>query len=412
MGKCMGSKKLLIVGVDPGTTLGYAALDIDGNLVSIGSGKNIDRSILISRLVALGKVLVVAGDKEKNQELIELVGIKLGAKIITPEYDMKVEEKRDMARAYPTGSQHEIDSLASALMALKKLKPLIQKIEVFLSYGHKEHLRDELLGLVVGKGLNIRDAADLLEPEEEIAEPVKKPGESKPVPPELQHVNDRLRRAKKEMGFLREHNLHLQEDIALIRKEKEGALSKFQQREFGKEFARRLFQKESKVQYLEGELRKRCQEIHSLRDHVSLLFYFLSRVNGCLLLKKLDNLGTQELFRKEKILNIEAGDILLVKDPDIFGENAVEALRKKVTVIVSKKPVSRKVSQQLPFFFLPAAKLKIEESRDFAIVQKTEFNALKQQQDVLGKVLEEYRRERDAGRPIEIGNEPVYGQED
>ena len=400
----MGSKKLLIVGVDPGTTLGYAALDIDGNLIGIGSGKNIDRSILISKFVSLGKVLVVAGDKEKNQEFIGLVAVKLGAKIITPEYDMKVEEKREMARAYPTGNQHEVDSLASALMALKKLKPLIQKIEVFLSYGHKEHLRDDLLNLVVGKGLNIRDAADLLEPEEEIFAPLKNPDQGKPISPELQQANDKLSRAKKEIWLLREHNLHLQEDIALIRKEKEGVLSKIQQKEFGKEFARRLFQKESMIQCLENELRKKSQEIHSLRDHVSLLFYFLSRVNGCLLLKKLDNLGTQELARKEKILNIEAGDILLVKDPDIFGGNAVEALRKKVTVIISRKPVGRRVSQQLPFIFLPAAKLKIEESRDFAIVQKDEFNTLKNQQDVLGKVLEEYRRERDADHPVETGN--------
>ena len=202
--------------------------------------------------------------------------------------------------------------------------------------------------------------------------------------------------------MLREHDLHLQEEIALIRKEKEGALSKIQQREFGKEFAKRLFEKESKIRFLEKELRKKSQDIHSLRDHVSLLFYFLSRVNDCLLLKKLENLGTQEFARKSQILNIEPGDILFVKDPDIFGDNAIEALRGKVTTIISKKPVSRKVSQQLPFIFLPAAKLRIEESKDFAIVRKEEFNALKKQQDVLGKVIEEYRQEREAHRPIEM----------
>ena len=39
----MGDKQLLLVGVDPGTTLGYAAIDFEGNIIKLYSNKNLDR---------------------------------------------------------------------------------------------------------------------------------------------------------------------------------------------------------------------------------------------------------------------------------------------------------------------------------------------------------------------------------
>jgi len=41
-------KQLLIVGIDPGTTLGYAAIDFEGNLIRVYSDKNFDLNSLIS----------------------------------------------------------------------------------------------------------------------------------------------------------------------------------------------------------------------------------------------------------------------------------------------------------------------------------------------------------------------------
>ena len=64
----MGEKQLLIVGIDPGTTLGYAAIDFEGNLVKVWSEKNLDMGSLISKLIRLGRPLIVAGDKEYNPE--------------------------------------------------------------------------------------------------------------------------------------------------------------------------------------------------------------------------------------------------------------------------------------------------------------------------------------------------------
>src|SRR3989344_4784645 len=116
----MGEKRLLIVGVDPGTTVGYAAIDFEGNLVKVHSEKDFDMGTLISDVIKLGKPLIVASDKQYNPDFVEKFAIKLGARLIGPDYDLKVSEKRDAVREYETGNQHEMDSLASAVFALKK----------------------------------------------------------------------------------------------------------------------------------------------------------------------------------------------------------------------------------------------------------------------------------------------------
>ena len=110
----MGVKKLLIAGIDPGTTLGYAVIDLEGNLVQINSSKNLDINSLISELIDFGKIVVIGTDKKKNPSFIERLGVKLGAKVIAPEYDLKVVEKRGLVKEYKTNNQHEIDALASA----------------------------------------------------------------------------------------------------------------------------------------------------------------------------------------------------------------------------------------------------------------------------------------------------------
>jgi len=55
--------KLLVIGLDPGTTVGYAVMDIEGNLVCIGSSKNTGMSMIIDKIIPLGSVLLVGTDK-------------------------------------------------------------------------------------------------------------------------------------------------------------------------------------------------------------------------------------------------------------------------------------------------------------------------------------------------------------
>ena len=110
------------------------------------------------------------------------------------------------------------------------------------------------------------------------------------------------------------------------------------------------------------------------------------------LVKKLDNLGYNEFLRKNKVLNIKKGDILLVDNPDIFSEKTINALKNMVDVIISNRNANKKLKENLDF--IEGSKLKITESRFFAIVDKKDFEREKNKLNLLARIVQDYRKSR------------------
>jgi predicted RNase H-like nuclease (RuvC/YqgF family) len=129
--KQMEERKLLIVGIDPGTTTAYAVLGIEGNLIHLDSSKQLDLKLLISETISHGKAVLVGTDKAKVPNLVESFATKLGARIVSPQEDLKVDEKREMVSNFNFGDEHQGDALASALFAYKETKALLDKINFF-----------------------------------------------------------------------------------------------------------------------------------------------------------------------------------------------------------------------------------------------------------------------------------------
>jgi len=51
-------KELLIIGIDPGTTTGYALLNLKGNIIEIDSSKEYDLATLITKITKQGLPLI------------------------------------------------------------------------------------------------------------------------------------------------------------------------------------------------------------------------------------------------------------------------------------------------------------------------------------------------------------------
>ena len=96
----MKLKELLIVGIDPGTTTAYALLDLNGNLLDVNSSKNYDLGTLIKVIAEKGLPLIVGCDKKNVPWFVQDFATKTGAKVISPEEDLKVAEKKDIARLF------------------------------------------------------------------------------------------------------------------------------------------------------------------------------------------------------------------------------------------------------------------------------------------------------------------------
>ena len=382
------NKKLLIAGIDPGTTVGYALIDLHGNVVSIGSEKHLDLDSLVSKTVSIGKVIVVGTDKGKVPGFVEKFANALGARLVTQDHDLLSREKAELVKGY-RGDDHQLDSLAAALFSFKKLRTLLKKVEEYIENYDKQNIAAKLTDLVVSKGMSISKTVDILEkPDKEEEKIVAKAiRERKFEEKDFLKLYSKLKDIEKENYLLREQNRKIKQEIIDLEKPKE------KKKPYEKRFNQLLRQRENRFFVLERELSSKDTEIDVLESEMNKLCYFLSSLNKNILLKKLDNLGNIELEKKEKLLKISKDDILLVDDPNIISDKAIEKIKTKVDIIVYNKKPGKKVSS-LPFTLIDAKKLDIEENQYFAIVSKEEFEKEKSKVDVLSKVVEDYKKER------------------
>lgn len=107
----------LIVGVDPGKTIGLACLDLKGRLVFSGHYPNETTESVIGEIKAAGTPIIVAGDKVNPSELVRKINASFGARLFSPRKEFSMDLKRRIGRSATLTNQHECDAYAAALSA-------------------------------------------------------------------------------------------------------------------------------------------------------------------------------------------------------------------------------------------------------------------------------------------------------
>jgi len=385
----MNNKKLLIAGLDPGITTAAAFLDIGGNLIYVKSSKQFDLNSIIAETLDIGKVILVGTDKHKIPNLVESYATKLGARAVSPEEDLGVEEKRAMTRGLSFKDEHQADALASALFAYKSVKPLLDRIDNFAEKNRKHEIKNKIKDIVVTKRISIRSAASLIEKNQEEDKAIERViAERKFREEDFLKLYDRLKRRENEVRLLRNYSSSLRNRLASLQAKKSKE----------KNNARIYDFRENRARSLEGIVRVKSHEIEKLKSVIRKLNSVLSGISDFYVLKKLGSLGALEFKSKSKILNIKKNDVLLVDDPNIASSEVVDLLRDNVFIIAHKRPVSRKIESELPFIFVDARNLRIDEDKYFGFVDKNQFESEKNKMGWARKMIENYKREKELSR--------------
>ena len=393
----MNVNKLLVVGIDPGTTTAYAVLDLSGNVISIKSAKNLGINALLAEVMQLGKIIVIGTDKAKIPSLVEDFSAKTGARILYPKEDLKVEEKKSMVREFKTENEHQDDALASSLFAFKRIKPVLERINTFVKENKKENIKDNIIDLVLTKEVSIREAADIIENAgKEETRIIKKAIEEKTL-----RQNDFLklyRIAKmyqKESSLLKKQNDNLKSQLKGLERKYSYFDPKVIATKIDKRFQRNILFKERNIGFLENEIWRKNDEIRRLYGSIRKFNDILSKINDVFVLKKLDNLGSAEFNRKQHFLNIAKNDILLVDNPNIISNEVVDFLKEKVGIIITKVPASSKIRQKCGITFVNLEGMGMEETNLFAFASKKEIENILKSRDVLKLIIEDYKKSRE-----------------
>lgn len=369
----------MIAGVDPGTTVGWVVLDWDGNVVAHGSQRGFDRDMVVAELVKAGRIFLIGTDKAKVPNLVREVAASLGAEVVAPQEDLRVEEKREMARGLDLANMHELDAFAAARVAWRRKFPVVRKVRSFLLNESKQQLFVPMIELVLQEGLSLRAALTILTPREEafVEEDTSETRDEDVV--KLYHNLSRQRKAnaslQKRNDELAANILTLEAQIVILRERLSGMVlpkSKDHVDQVKQSQIASLSQRLQNAQDAEHLIRMKLDVVESaLRDDVVVLDRFAS-------------LGKKELRNVTGV-----GSVVFVDDAHKCSDRVVDELRKQgVELLVCKhKPL-----QDLPFAVIKVE--KVVEGERIALVDRSWLEKVRSQASVLSKVIEEYQKER------------------
>jgi uncharacterized protein len=139
-------QKGIIVGLDPGLTVGVAILDLSGDIICVDSYKEISRAELIKYIMNHGKTVLMATDVQTPPKMVKKIATALNSKINLPYKDLAVGAKIESVEGYVKErvckyeshdvnscplpqNAHERDALAAAIHGYKKYQQKLQIIE-------------------------------------------------------------------------------------------------------------------------------------------------------------------------------------------------------------------------------------------------------------------------------------------
>jgi hypothetical protein len=112
----------LIVGIDPGTTMGLALLNLEGELVHLSSSRVTSVSEAIAEITEYGRPLIVASDKKEMPGTVEKIRRSFNAVPFLPKNDISLSEKYELAGGVHSTNDHERDAYAAAQVAYRNIK--------------------------------------------------------------------------------------------------------------------------------------------------------------------------------------------------------------------------------------------------------------------------------------------------
>ncbi len=365
-------KKLLILGVDPGTTIGYALLDLNGVAVQVKSSKQLSMSSLIFDTIREGKVVIIGTDKSKTPKFIEKMASKIGARIIKPTEDLKVEEKREFTKEYEFGNEHEKDAIASAVYAFKRVRKILTKADVYLRKHDKENINNEVKDTILKDNrVSIHEAVIMIEKKPELKENRRKRNKTGKTKEE-EHIDEE--NGKEEEPRMLERRLELlKHNFRRIVKSK---------------VKKTIRIKNQEIDSLTKKIIEQEKEIKKLNASIERLFDLLKKADKNLILKRLKNLSWEEVENKE------LEKIIYVDDPNIFSEKSAEKIRERVNLIVSRKEISKKVSEKFRVGFINANKVGVQEEGDIILINRDKLEKERSNIDIVKRIIEEYKETR------------------
>lgn len=334
----------VIVGLDPGTTVGLSILDLNGNLLHTASVRAQSPAEVIAEISRIGKPVVVATDKAEMPAGVEKIRRAFAAVPWTPKKDILIKEKYAAAEGYEFADDHQRDSLAAAVLAFRSFQPKFENLKKRLPAGTDiDFVR---AGIIRGKTLDKILSVPVIQDEEVPEAEVEVFADEKDL---------EIARLEGEVAKLRKLIRGLSEDLEA----KDKAVKKLQRRlslERNERTADVLLSEEITSRDLElaqtkKALRKEERRNKTLRTRIDRMknYVALQAGDGCLAIKVMELLSRDAVKSVDEEMGVNDGDILYVLKIDGWEKSVIRDLSdaKIKAVIFPKLTYDRAREQHL-----------------------------------------------------------------
>ena len=420
----------IIVGLDPGTTTGIAALNLRGELVDLISSRAMSSSDVIEWIAARGRSLIVATDVSPTPGAVEKVKRAFNAVLFSPGADMAGEEKIALGRELGYKNDHERDALAAALAAFRKYKNKFIQVE---KKAPAEVDPDEIKALVV-RGYSIENAiAEFSHPPPAEGRPA---APAPPAPdPDTAALRQHIQQLSEQVKTLRTYVDELQAQLA----KKDADLQKANVR------LDRLKDKTSREIKRDHEIRIRDKEIGRLRSILRSERKYTKKLKRTVAARKkaerieevkgLRRLKPVAAFSKEAVLaaaerySLAEGDLVLLEDASGGGKSTAELFRERgVAAIVAEGEMAQALQEYFLDLGLPvftSAEIAVQRIDGLPFIRPEELEAAREKWDVqqkarqarletekLESLFQDYKVERmkEAKRKKRMGQKEMVGE--
>ncbi|MEM4389220.1 MAG: DUF460 domain-containing protein [Candidatus Micrarchaeia archaeon] len=247
----------LIVGIDPGATVGMAALDLSGRTVALVSGRGWGKEEIIARLRGLGTPALLACDVRSPPELVLKLASAFNTHLYVPDKDLREEEKRELARGTPCANEHEMDALAAARKAFHSVENKLRQVAKALRDEGLEAEEESAKALVLS-GTSVSNVLALLKARRlavEVRAGEIAPQRKRSIEEEVERIVAELEAALKKNDELTKMVERLEAQLLSAREELERARSGITER----------LRREAELLKREAEIRRLRRTIASLR---------------------------------------------------------------------------------------------------------------------------------------------------
>ena len=380
----------IIVGLDPGTTTGIAALNLRGELVDLISSRAMSSSDVIEWIAARGRSLIVATDVSPTPGAVEKVKRAFNAVLFSPGADMAGEEKIALGRELGYKNDHERDALAAALAAFRKYKNKFIQVE---KKAPAEVDPDEIKALVV-RGYSIENAiAEFSHPPPAEGRPA---APAPPAPdPDTAALRQHIQQLSEQVKTLRTYVDELQAQLA----KKDADLQKAIER------LDRLKDKTSREIKRDHEIRIRDKEIVRLRSILRSERKYTKKLKRTVAARKkaerieevkgLRRLKPVAAFSKEAVLaaaerySLAEGDLVLLEDSSGGGKSTAEMFRERgVAAIVAEGEMAQAMQEYFLDLGLPvftSAEIAVQRIDSLPFIRPEELEAARERWEVQQK---------------------------